>query len=142
MSPNVYAYISFIQSYESVKNDFPIRLFGICPIYVENPATILKPQIYTKESFKPGEKISIVVSEEKGKEMTYTLDIVDEGLLGITRFKTPDPHRSFYSKIGLGIRTWDIYNKVLGAFGADLGNLLAVGGDDSYQPEALNNTAL
>jgi len=140
MSPNVYAYISFIQSYESVKNDLPIRLFGICPIYVENPATILKPQIYTKESFKPGEKISIAVSEEKGKEMTYTLAIVDEGLLGITRFKTPDPHRSFYSKIGLGIRTWDIYNKVLGAFGADLGNLLAVGGDDSYQPEALNNT--
>lgn len=140
MSPNVYAYISFIQSYESVKNDLPIRLFGICPIYVENPATILKPQIYTKESFKPGEKISIAIAEEKGKEMTYTLSVVDEGLLGITRFKTPNPHLSFYSKIGLGVRTWDIYNKVLGAFGADLGNLLAIGGDDSYQPEVLNNT--
>ena len=140
MSPNVYAFISFIQSYESVQNDLPIRLFGICPIYVENPATILKPRILTKESFKPGEKISIAVSEENGKEMTYTLDIVDEGLLGITRFKTPDPHRSFYSKIGLGIRTWDIYNKVLGAFGATMGNLLAIGGDDSYQPESLNNT--
>jgi uncharacterized protein YfaS (alpha-2-macroglobulin family) len=72
--------------------------------------------------------------------MTYTLSVVDEGLLGITRFKTPDPHASFYSKIGLGIRTWDIYNKVLGTSVTDFGNLLAVGGDESYQSDVLNNT--
>jgi hypothetical protein len=72
--------------------------------------------------------------------MTYTLSVVDEGLLGITRFKTPDPHASFYSKIGLGIRTWDIYNKVLGTYVTDFGNLLAVGGDESYQSDVLNNT--
>lgn len=140
MAPNVYAYISFIQGYETVKNDLPIRLFGICPVYVENPSTVLKPNIQTKESFKPGEKISIAISEDKGNEMTYTLSVVDEGLLGITRFKTPDPFNAFYAKVGLGIRTWDIYNKILGTFGATLGNLLAVGGDDSYKPDALNNT--
>lgn len=140
MAPNVYAYISFIQSYKTVKNDLPIRMFGICPIQVEDPSSILKPKILSKESFKPGEKISIAISEEAGKEMTYTLSVVDEGLLGITRFKTPDPHASFYSKVGLGIRTWDIYNKVLGTFVTDFGNLLAVGGDENYQSAVLNNT--
>jgi uncharacterized protein YfaS (alpha-2-macroglobulin family) len=140
MAPNVYAYVSFIQSYKTVKNDLPIRMFGICPIQVEDPTSILKPKILAKESFKPGEKISMAISEESGKAMTYTLSVVDEGLLGITRFKTPDPHASFYSKIGLGIRTWDIYNKVLGTYVTDFGNLLAVGGDESYQSEALNNT--
>ena len=140
MAPNVYAYISFIQSYKSVKNDLPIRMFGICPIQVEDPSSMLKPKILTKESFKPGEKIAMAISEESGKAMTYTLSVVDEGLLGITRFKTPDPHASFYSKIGLGIRTWDIYNKVLGTYVTDFGNLLAVGGDESYQSDALNNT--
>jgi uncharacterized protein YfaS (alpha-2-macroglobulin family) len=140
MSPNVYAYISFIQSYEQVKNDLPLRLFGISPIYVESPSTVLRPKIDTRESFKPGENISIGVSEEKGKEMTYTLSVVDEGLLGITRFKKPDPHAAFYAKIGLGIRTWDLYHKVLGSFGTNLSNLLAVGGDDNLQTETLNNT--
>ena len=140
MAPNVYAYVSFIQSYKTVKNDLPIRMFGICPIQVEDPSSILKPKILAKESFKPGEKISIGISEESGKAMTYTLSVVDEGLLGITRFKTPDPHASFYSKIGLGIRTWDIYNKVLGTYVTDFGNLLAIGGDESYQSDVLNNT--
>lgn len=140
MAPNVYAYVSFIQSYKNVKNDLPIRMFGICPLLVEDPYSILKPKILTKESYKPGEKISIGITEESGRAMTYTLSIVDEGLLGITRFKTPHPHATFYSKIGLGIRTWDIYNKVLGTYVTDFGNLLAVGGDESYQSDVLNNT--
>jgi uncharacterized protein YfaS (alpha-2-macroglobulin family) len=33
--------------------------------------------------------------------MAYTLAIVDEGLLDITRFKTPDPWKAFYAKEAL-----------------------------------------
>lgn len=39
--------------------------------------------------------------------MTYTLAIVDDGLLDLTNFKTPDPWNEFYSREALGIRTWD-----------------------------------
>jgi uncharacterized protein YfaS (alpha-2-macroglobulin family) len=49
--------------------------------------------------------------------MTYTLAIVDEGLLDLTRFKTPDPWNHFYAREALGVRTWDLYDQVIGAFG-------------------------
>ena len=40
--------------------------------------------------------------------MTYTLAIVDDGLLDLTNFKTPDPWNDFYSREALGIRTWEM----------------------------------
>jgi hypothetical protein len=61
--------------------------------------------------------------------MAFTLALVDEGLLDITRFKTPDPHSSFYSKEALGVKTWDLYDDVIGAYGIDLERVLSIGGD-------------
>jgi hypothetical protein len=70
--------------------------------------------------------------------MTYTLAVVDEGLLGLTGFRTPNPHDAFYAKEALGIRTWDVYDQVLGAYGGQLDRVLSVGGDGSEEvrPEA------
>jgi len=62
--------------------------------------------------------------------MSYTLAIVDEGLLNITGFRTPDPWKYFYAREALGVRTWDLYDMVLGAFGGTLDRLLATGGDE------------
>jgi uncharacterized protein YfaS (alpha-2-macroglobulin family) len=47
--------------------------------------------------------------------MTYTLAIVDEGLLDLTRFKTPDAWSRFYAREALGVKTWDLYDQVMGA---------------------------
>ena len=60
--------------------------------------------------------------------MTYTLAIVDEGLLDLTRFATPDPWERFYRREALGVKTWDLYDEVAGAYGGVLEQLLAVGG--------------
>ncbi len=61
--------------------------------------------------------------------MTYTVAVVDEGLLDITRFKTPDAWSKFYAREALGVRTWDLYDNVMGAFGARIERMLAIGGD-------------
>ena len=66
--------------------------------------------------------------------MTYTLAIVDEGLLDLTRFKTPDPWDHFYAREALGVRTWDLYDDVIGAFGRQLTRVLALGGSDDAGP--------
>ena len=63
--------------------------------------------------------------------MAYTLAIVDEGLLGLTGYKTPDLHDHFYKKEALGVSTWDLFDYVAGAYGGELERLLALGGDDS-----------
>ena len=49
-----------------------------------------------------------------GKEMEYTLAIIDEGLLNITGFQTPDPYTYFNGKFPLLVRTWDIYQSLIG----------------------------
>lgn len=58
--------------------------------------------------------------------MTYTLAIVDDGLLDLTNFKTPDPWNEFYSREALGIRTWDMYDNVLGTSAGAYSSLFSV----------------
>jgi uncharacterized protein YfaS (alpha-2-macroglobulin family) len=66
--------------------------------------------------------------------MTYTVAVVDEGLLGLTRYQTPNPWHHFFKRETLGVKTWDLYDQVAGAFGGVLEQLLAIGGDDDAGP--------
>jgi len=61
--------------------------------------------------------------------MTYTLAIVEEGLLDLTRFRTPNPYQTFYAREALGVRTWDIYDDVIGAYSGSIDQVFAIGGD-------------
>jgi len=132
MAPNVYAHVTFLQPHQQTGNDLPIRMYGIIPLKIENPATRIEPQIEAPESFAPEEKGVIKIREASGKAMTYTLAIVDEGLLDLTRFSTPDPWGHFYQREALGVKTWDLYNMVAGAYGGALERLLAIGGDAAF----------
>ncbi len=129
MTPNVFANVTLLQPHSQTVNDMPIRMYGAIPLTIENPETILKPQISIAKELRPEVESSLSVSEEKGKAMTYTIAIVDEGLLDLTRFKTPDPHASFYAREGLGVKTWDLFDQVLGAWGGNLERILSIGGD-------------
>ena len=66
--------------------------------------------------------------------MNYTLAVVDEGLLGLTNFKTPNLHGEFYKREALGVATWDLFDDVAGAYGGELDRLLALGGSDAAEP--------
>ncbi|MBK7938235.1 MAG: hypothetical protein IPJ82_14645 [Lewinellaceae bacterium] len=133
MAPTIYAHVSMIQPHAQTKNDLPIRMYGVMPVNVENPQTHLKPQLDMPDVLKPGEPFTVNVRETSGKACAYTLAIVDDGLLDLTRFKTPDPWESFYAREALGVKTWDIYDYVLGAYGAELERILSVGGDGINQ---------
>ncbi len=131
MSPNVYVSVTLIQPQTNRDNDRPIRLYGVIPIMVDDPATRLAPTIQSAEEWAPESRVEFGISENNGKAMTYTVAIVDEGLLGLTGFKTPDLHRRFYKKEALGVNSWDLFDEVTGAYSAELERLLALGGGDS-----------
>jgi len=135
MAPTVYAHISLIQPHGQTVNDLPIRLYGIQPITVVDEQTVLKPVLDLPAELRPEQKYEVKVSEATGRPMTYTLAIVDEGLLDLTKFKTPDPHSQFYAKDALGVRSWDLYDLVLGARAGELAGLLAIGGDEYNRPK-------
>jgi hypothetical protein len=129
MAPAVYAHISLLQPHAQTKNDLPIRMYGVVPVNVENPATRLHPDIEMADVIKPGEPFTVKLREHGGQACAYTLAIVDEGLLDLTRFQTPNPHDEFYAREALGVKSWDIYDYVLGAYGVELERILSVGGD-------------
>lgn len=134
MAPNVYLHISLLQPHAQTINDLPIRMYGIAPVFVTNRQTVLQPQIQMPEVLRPETDFNVTVSEKSGKPMTYTLAIVDDGLLDLANFKTPDPWNEFYSREALGIRTWDMYDNVLGASAGAYSSLFSVGGDATLKP--------
>jgi alpha-2-macroglobulin len=138
MAPNAYVYVTLLQPHSQTINDAPIRLYGVVPVMVEDPATHLVPVITMSDEIRSQQEFEVKVSEKNNKEMTYTLAIVDEGLLDLTAFHTPDPWKWFYVRQALGVRTWDLYDMVMGAFGGKLGRMFSVGGDLSVIDQSKN----
>ena len=128
MTPNIYAHATLIQPHGQDKNELPNRLFGVVPVNVYDPDSELDPRIEMPAELTPEESFELSVSEAEDKAMTYTVAIVDEGLLDLTSFPTPDPWGHFYAKEAHGVNTWDLYDKVMGARSGRLRNILAVGG--------------
>src|SRR5690554_4482706 len=130
MAPNIYVNISLLQPHSQTNNDHPMRLYGVIPISVEDPSTVLYPKISMPEVLKPEENFTVKISEKNKKPMTYTLAVVDDGLLDLTRFKTPDIHDAFYSREALGVKTFDMFDYVIGAYSGSVDNIYAIGGGD------------
>lgn len=133
MAPNCYVSVSLLQPHAQTVNDRPIRMYGVTPIFVEDPNTRLHPQIKMADVIEPEKEFEVHVSEKNDNAMTYTIAVVDDGLLDLTRFQTPNPWPTFYAREALGVKTWDMYDQVMGAFGAQLESAFAIGGDESLK---------
>lgn len=131
MAPNVFVNISLLQPHAISANDLPIRLYGIIPIMVEDPETKLEPQLNMPDTLQPEQKFDVQISEKNNKAMTYTIAMVEEGLLDLTRFKTPNAWNEFYKREALGVKTWDVFDDVIGAYSGSIDQVFAIGGDGS-----------
>ena len=134
MIPNVYVYVALIQPHDAA-NDMPIRLYGVTPVKVEDKKLQLQPSIQIPETANTKKKIDVKIGEAAGQAMTYTLAVVDEGILGLTNYKTPNPYGYFNSKQALSVRTWDNYSSIVDAFSGELGSVYAIGGDGIINQE-------
>ena len=129
MAPNIYVHVTLLQPYGATENDLPLRMYGVQRVKVENPASHLEPVITLPQVLHPDEEFTVKVAEKSGKPMTYTLAIVDEGLLDLTAFKTPNPWEYMYRSEALGVKTWDLYDQVVGAFSGKFAPIASIGGD-------------
>ena len=130
MAPNAFVHITMLKPHASTINDAPIRMYGIINLNAEDKNTKLLPKIQMAEVLRPEQTTTVKVSETNGRAMSYTLAIVDDGLLDLTRFKTPDPWKNFYRKQSLGVKTWDIYDDIIGAYGGKINQVFSIGGDE------------
>ena len=127
MIPTAYATVSLIQPYAQTGNDRPLRLYGVVPIEVHDPDTRLDFDIRMPEPLRPGEPFEVEVVSA-ADSAAFTLAVVDEGLLALTDFTTPDPWKAFFRKQRLGVRTFDLFAHVIGAARGDPFRVFAIGG--------------
>lgn len=139
MSPNIYVHLTLLQPHLQTANSLPIRLYGVIPVMVDNPKTKLEPVITAQESFEPNKRAAFTIKEQNGRAMTYTLAVVDEGLLGLTNYHAPNLRSEFYKKEASELENWDIYRYVMNAYSGKLETILAIGGAEGYEDNRERN---
>ena len=140
MVPNVYVHVSLFQPHLQTQNDLPIRLYGIVPVMIQDPMTVLSPLIRAPEVWEAESTVSFTVREQNGRPMAYTVAVVDEGLLGLTRHTLPNPRSTFFAREASFLRTWDLFSEVIGAYSGRLETLLAIGGSDDIPLDSMKET--
>jgi len=130
MLPNIYAVVSLFIPLKSVEGEKPMRYYGILSIKVEDEKTKLKLALNAPKEIKPGEEFSIEVTNSSKEDASFTLAVVDEGLLDLTNFKTPNPWKFYFQKMALGIRSSDNFDEIIGALMPDMDSYLSIGGGD------------
>lgn len=132
MAPGIYIHATVLQPHHYTKDGSPIRQYGILPVKIEDPDSRLQPVINMKEEIRPETNTTVAIAEQSGKPMNYSLVLVDEGLLDLTHFKTPDIWEVMNAQQSLKIKTWDMFNQVIGAYSGKIQHVFAIGGDGSY----------
>lgn len=135
MTPNFYVHATLLQPHKK-SNDLPIRMYGVEGADVIDRQTILHPEIDIADEIQPQQEFTVRIRERDHKPMTYTLAIVDEGLLDITSFRTPEPWRFMNQREALGVKTWDLYDDVINAYAGKFTKVLSVGGDEALRRAA------
>ncbi len=134
MLPNAYLHVVAIQPHAQTSNDRPLRLHGVVPIPVEQVDTRLEVELTAPGTLRPGQDFEVEVKVPPGRPATVTVAVVDEGLLDLTAFTTPDPWQFFFAKERLSVATFDVFDQVIGAIWGDVHRRFEVGGDeDSFR---------
>lgn len=108
--PNVYVSALVIKDphLESEKSFMPARAFGLASVAIVPEKNQMKISVACPAEVKPNEKL--VVSLDVGSQtgpVFATVAAVDEGILQLTRFPTPDPLAILFAKRSLGVQTFD-----------------------------------
>ncbi len=119
--PNIYISATLIK--KANLSDIPLTVaHGLKNITISKTNTKLPVTITAAENSRSLTKQKISVKTEPGAEVTIA--VVDEGILSIKNFKTPDPFNYFYQKRALQVESFDLYARLfpeltVGASGGD-----------------------
>lgn len=127
--PNCYATVSLIQPANRNKNDLPLRIYGIKTLMVEDATTRLRLSLNAPDELKANEKFDLKITSDDSREASFTVAVVDEGLLDLTGFKTPDAWNHYFQKKRLGVISSDNFEEILSSLIPGADKVLSIGGD-------------
>jgi alpha-2-macroglobulin len=104
--PNVFVSATLFKPHG--ESDIPLTVaHGYAPVMVENASNVIPVRISAVE--KSPSKVKQTIKVKSQPNTPITLAVVDEGILQITGYKTPDPHGFFYRKRALAVNSYNIY---------------------------------
>jgi uncharacterized protein YfaS (alpha-2-macroglobulin family) len=122
-----YINVTFIRDWESPELFISPLSYSVAPFTMNHDNQDIKIDLRTPEVVRPGESLTIDYHTDKpGKIILFA---VDEGILQVARYDTPDPLAFFFQKHALEVLTQQIVDQILPKFIQNR-ELSAVGGDD------------
>lgn len=119
------AYISATLIKPNQESDMPLTVaHGYKAIEVTEKGRNMAVQIFAEKEVRSRTHQKVRIQAEPNSKVT--LAVVDEGILQITNYKTPDPYNFFYANRALGVNSFDLYPLL---FPEIKGMLSSTGGD-------------
>jgi uncharacterized protein YfaS (alpha-2-macroglobulin family) len=105
--PNVYVSVLLLK--EPMEGDFyvPARAWGSVPLKIVPQAHLMTIDVSVPDEIRPQQALAITLRAEPREKTQFTVAVVDEGILQLTDFKTPDPLRYFFEPRRLGVHTYE-----------------------------------
>ncbi len=104
--PNVYVSATLIRPMDG--SNMPLTVaHGYAPVMVEDLDNSLPIEIMAVEKSRSKTKQRVTIKTKGNTELT--ISVVDEGILQLKNFKTPDPYAHFYQKQALEVESFDLY---------------------------------
>ena len=107
----------------------PRRAMGVAYVPFDMGGRTLSVDLQTPEVFRPRTTLDLPIKidgVERGSDVRMTIAAVDEGILRLTKHKSPDPVDYYFGKKRLGVTVRDDYSRMLNA---NLGAPARFGGD-------------
>jgi uncharacterized protein YfaS (alpha-2-macroglobulin family) len=125
----VYVMATVYTPRDAVKTPKPRRAVGVAHVAVDVSGRTFKLDIAAPAVQRPNGKMTVNITATGPNDNGYVqLAAVDEGILLLTGFKTPDPAAYFFGKRRLGVELRDDYGRLLDPNQGAAGNIRQ-GGD-------------
>ncbi|MDW8419182.1 MAG: MG2 domain-containing protein [Chitinophagales bacterium] len=134
--PNVYVTATLFKPHK--ESDMPLVVaHGFQSLTVEEPARKMPVEILAEKQVRSHTHQKVRVKAPAGSMVT--LAAVDEGILQVTDYKTPDPHGYFYAKRALEVTPYDIYPLLFPELRGNVSSIAGDGFDLSKRTNPLQN---
>jgi alpha-2-macroglobulin len=131
--PGAYVLVTTYRALNDATGREPVRAIGLTWLGLDNSARTLTPVIGGPAKMVPRQRITLPVMVkglDSGEEAYLTLAAVDEGILQLTDFKSPDPTTYYFGKRKLGVGMHDDYGRLIKAEKGPVGSMRE--GGDSF----------
>ncbi|MFN0276936.1 MAG: alpha-2-macroglobulin family protein [Chitinophagales bacterium] len=122
--PNVFVTATLFKPHDDTPMPLTVA-HGIVSLKVDNVSKTIPVKITAEKKSRSNKKQTVSIQTAPNAELTVA--VVDEGILQVKNFKTPDPYSFFYGTRALQVNSYDMYAYL---YPEVIGKKLLTGGDE------------